>query len=546
MESADFAAGYYQSMTYLGIVILLSIVYQTGQISKYISRTKWPEVPDLPYKREKTGRIERNIDNPREAVTVVPDVSNIHSTPKVYLHKFMNYTVGVITVGDMSIAEILLFVLYIVINVIFLLLPFSADASGGETLSKRCAYLALANAAFVFPLATRNSVFLKLFGVPFERLIRFHRWVGRTIFFLLTFHASFQIQRSYNTSVSEALFGTPTNRWGFLAYLSIFIIILTSHSVIRRKLFELFYWSHFSFIFFVIFGSLHQEEFIMFLGVGLGLYVVDRFTRFLIGIGPINVIGMEAIQSGVTRIIFEFKDYYEPGQYMFINFSNLKPPVTWIAWHPISFSSAPSVMDDGVHFASVHMKVQGGFSKNLYDKTQGGIEQTPLNFRIDGPYGKPSIDFMQYRTVTLICGGIGITPMISILRDLVDRQVSNMPIVTQAIYFIWVIPDTDAYQWFGSDLRELMARAENLPENKYLLDIKIFLTRSTTTPSSIFFQGRPDFSVLMQDIKQYHGSGDIAVGVCGPGIMLKQVRNAAIKSSDETCLFKVHCETFEL
>ncbi|CAI2162458.1 10792_t:CDS:2 [Funneliformis geosporum] len=518
MESADFAAGYYQSMTYIGIVILLSIVYQTRQISKYISRTKWPLVPDLPYKREKSGRIEAEIDNqPREAVTIVPDVSNIHSAPTVYLHKFINYTVSLITIGDMSIGEILLFVFFIVINVTFLLLPFSADASGAETLSKRCAYLALANAAFVFPLATRNSVFLKLIGVPFERLIRFHRWVGRTIYFLLTFHASFQIQQSYNNSVYEALFGTPTNKWGFLAYLSILIIILTSHSVIH--------------------------EFIMFLGVGLGLYIVDRFTRFILGIGSINVIGMESIQSGVTRIIFEFKDYYEPGQYMFINFSNLKPPVSWIAWHPISFSSAPSIMDDGVHFASIHMKVQGGFSKNLYMKAQGGAEHTrvPLNLRIDGPYGKPSIDFMQYRTVALICGGIGITPMISILRDLVDRQVGGMPIVTQAIYFMWVIPDIDSYQWFGSDLRELMARAETLPENKYLLDIKIFLTRSTTTPSSMFFQGRPDFSVLMQDIKQYHGSGDIAVGVCGPGIMLKQVRNAAIKASDETCLFKVHC-----
>jgi len=50
----------------------------------------------------------------------------------------------------------------------------------------------------------------------------------------------------------------------------------------------------------------------------------------------------------------------------------------------------------------------------------------------------------------------------------------------------------------------------------------------------------------MQDIKRYHGSGDVAVGVCGPAVMLKQVRNAAVHSSDKTCLFKVHCETFEL
>ncbi|CAJ0827488.1 15097_t:CDS:10 [Entrophospora sp. SA101] len=88
--------------------------------------------------------------------------------------------------------------------------------------------------------------------------------------------------------------------------------------------------------------------------------------------------------------------------------------------------------------------------------------------------------------------------------------------------------------------------AKALPSNKYLLDLKIFLTRSTTTPSSIFFQGRPNFDVILSDVKTYHGSGDIAVGVCGPGPMRTQVRNAAVAQSDETCLFKVHYETFEL
>ncbi|CAB4380220.1 hypothetical protein RhiirA5_358162 [Rhizophagus irregularis] len=540
LESGDFAAGYYQALTYLGVVILLSALYQYNQISKYIFRTKWPTVPDLPNRREKD-------DTNQTPSTIAPD---IHSAPTVMFHKLINYSLHIFSVGDMTVGEILLFVLFIVINLIFLLSQFPADATGAETFSKRCAYLALANAAFVYPLATRNSVFLKLIGIPFERLIRFHRWVGRTIYFLITFHGSFQIQQSYgiSNSVSQALFGTTTNQWGFLAYISLLIIMFTSHSVIRRYFFEVFYWSHFSFIFFLIFGNLHQPEFLLFTVIGMSLYIVDRLTRFIFGFGTINVIGMEAIQAGVTKVIFEFKDYYEAGQYMFINLSNLNPPVSLIAWHPISFSSSPSVMDDGVHYGSIHMKVQGGFSRQLYARAQDGAQysQAPLKMRIDGPYGKTSLDFMQHRTVVLVSGGIGVTPMMSILRDLVDRQVANMPVVTQAIYFLWVIPDIDAYQWFGSELRELISRAGALPQNKHILDVKVFLTRSTTTPSSIFFQGRPDFSIFMQDIKRYHGSGDVAVGVCGPAVMLKQVRNAAVHSSDKTCLFKVHCETFEL
>uniref|UniRef100_A0A1D1XQY5 Ferric reduction oxidase 7, chloroplastic n=1 Tax=Anthurium amnicola TaxID=1678845 RepID=A0A1D1XQY5_9ARAE len=544
LDSADFAAGYYQTVTYLIIVIILSVIFQFNQISKYISRTKWPKIPDLP------SRDEKGEDKGQTSTVTLSNSPIIHTAPTVMFHKFTNYTLHIFSVGDMTVGEILLFVIFIVINLTFLLSSFPADVSGAETFSKRCAYLALSNAAFVFPLATRNSVFLKLIGVPFERLIRFHRWVGRIIYYLITFHASFQIQQSYgiSESVSQALFGTPTNQWGFLAYVSLLIIMFTSHSVVRRYAFEVFYWSHFSFIFFLIFGNLHQPQFIKFTAIGMSLYIIDRIARFIFGFGNINVIGIEAIQAGVTKIIFEFKDYYEAGQYMFINLSNLNPPVSLIAWHPISFSSSPSVMDDGAHYASIHMKVQGGFSRQLFARSQEGAQysQAPLKMRIDGPYGRTSLDFMQYRSVVLVSGGIGVTPMMSILRDLVDRQVANMPIVTQAIYFLWVIPDIDAYQWFGSELRELISRAGTLPPNKHLLDIKVFLTRSTTTPSSIFFQGRPDFSIFMQDIKRYHGSGDVAVGVCGPAIMLKQVRNAAVESSDNTCLFKVHCETFEL
>ncbi|GET03823.1 cytochrome b-245 heavy chain [Rhizophagus clarus] len=413
LQSGDFAAGYYQALTYLGIVIILSAIYQFNQISTYMFRTKRPMTPDLPNRREK--------DDINQTSVIV--VSNIHAAPTVMFHKLINYTLHVFSVGDMTVGEILLFVIFIAVNLIYLLSQFPTDTTGAETLSKRCAYLALANAAFVFPLATRNSVFLKLIGIPFER--------NPTALVIQLFKPSLELQYA----------------------------------------FEAFYWSHFSFIFFLIF-----------------------------------------------------------------------------AWHPISFSSSPSVMDDGVHYGSIHMKVQGGFSRQLYARAQEGAQysQAPLKMRIDGPYGKTSLDFMRYRTVVLVSGGIGITPMISILRDLVDRQVANMPIVTQAIYFLWVIPDIDAYQWFGSELRELISRAGTLPQNKHILDIKVFLTRSTTTPSSIFFQGRPDFSVFMHDIKRYHGSGDVAVGVCGPAVMLKQVRNAAVHSSDSACLFKVHCETFEL
>jgi NAD(P)H-flavin reductase len=232
---------------------------------------------------------------------------------------------------------------------------------------------------------------------------------------------------------------------------------------------------------------------------------------------------------------------------MFVSIPKLNLPVSLLAWHPFSYSSAPSAKDKGIHYASIHVKTQGGFTQALYAKSQRNNQSTsPLKLRIDGPYGKPSLDFKAHRTVLLVAGGIGITPMISILRDLVSRQVTSMPVVTQEIHFMWIIPDQVSYSWFGGEIREIITQSSALPEEKYLLDVKIFFTKATTTPSSQFFVGRPDLGLVFRDIKQFNGSGDIAVGVCGPAAMLKEVRNAAVSQSDSSCLFKVHTETFEL
>nr|CAG8581735.1 13613_t:CDS:2 [Entrophospora candida] len=487
----NFLAAYYQVASFLCFIILISTIYQIKQISAFLSRSKWPEIPDLPHQREKFGRLEdvSNEQTRNSGTFIVPDTSAKHFTPTVWIHKASNYVIDVNLIGEISVFEIVLFLLYISLNLLFLYLPL--DGTGAVIdIYDRSAYIALANAAFIFPLATRNSIFLTLFGFPFERLIRFHRWVGRTIFILITFHASYQFQTSYTVtnSFNATLMDDKTYLWGN---------VLT------------------------------------FIIVGITLYGADRLIRFIIGFKAKNIVSIEAIQSGVTKVVFEYNSYYSAGQYMFINIPNLNSPLSWFTWHPISFSSSESVQDVGdTHKASFHMKCLGGFTKQLYAGAQEGNEygKSKLKLRVDGPYGKVSIDFIRYRTVILIGSGIGVTPMMSILKDLVDRQVSSMPITTQAIYFYWIIPDI----------------AKALPSNKYLLDLKIFLTRSTTTPSSIFFQGRPNFDVIFSDVKTYHGSGDIAVGVCGPGPMRTQVRNAAVAQSDETCLFKVHYETFEL
>ncbi|CAG8538146.1 12015_t:CDS:2 [Diversispora eburnea] len=478
---SDLSAGYYYVCTALIVLLVGSIIYLIHQITTYINRTKKKDVPIL-------HSNENNFTSPRRS---------IHLSPTVWFYKCWNQVIHILGVGEMSIGAIVILLIYLTVNIIFLALPFKTDEGISHQTSIRFAYLGIANAAFIFPLATRNSIFTKLIGIPFERMITYHRWVGRTIFWLLTFHASTQIQSNYNSSksISHSLWGTDIYKWGFLAYIFLSITVTMANS---------------------------------------------------------------AISSGVTRIIFKFPTYYEAGQYIFVNFPFLKIPTSLIDWHPFSLSSpplssfgsiansgevnSPTVDDTGDEgYASIHVKMQGGYTNTLYAKSQQGsqLTETPLKMRIEGPYGKKSVDFSSYKTVLLISGGIGITPIICILGDLIDSQIKNNYIVTQAIHFVWVIPNIELEKIRKSALTLL-------PPEKYLLEIQVYLTRSTTTPSSTFFQGRPDIKKIMKALKQKHGSGDIAVGVCGPAPLIKEARNAAGSESDVTCLFKTHTETFEL
>ena len=44
--------------------------------------------------------------------------------------------------------------------------------------------------------------------------------------------------------------------------------------------------------------------------IGVGLYVIDRIIRFLIGYKNVKIISVETMKSNVTRVIFDFKYYY--------------------------------------------------------------------------------------------------------------------------------------------------------------------------------------------------------------------------------------------
>jgi respiratory burst oxidase len=102
---------------------------------------------------------------------------------------------------------------------------------------------------------------------------------------------------------------------------------------------------------------------------------------------------------------------------------------------------------------------------------------------IDGPYGAPAQDYKQYDVVLLVGLGIGATPMISILKDIVnnfkameeEERMTNMEegtsgkssrpsqhkrtglsnFKTKRAYFYWVTREQGSFDWFKGVMNEV-------------------------------------------------------------------------------------------
>ncbi|CAG8492420.1 13358_t:CDS:2 [Ambispora gerdemannii] len=530
----NFASGYYSTVAAIIIIILFAIPYQFSLLHQlYNSRTK------SSLKESENLSIRNNLP--------------IHWKITVWNHKFWNYMLHIIGVGDMSAKEAVLLAIYLGLNTVFLFIPFEDQLTHDIVLrNNRFGWVGLTNAAFVFPLATRNSVFVHLLGIPFERIITFHRWVGRIVIFMIMFHGGSHITYRWQTvthDIGDLIFTYRVNLTGFLSFFGLFVIGVTSHSLVRRRAFEVFYYGHFFFIMFLLVSFLHDRNHVYWLSLGFLLYVIDRIIRFVIGYKETNITSIKALEGGVTRIAFTRQMKYKPGQYIFVHF----PQLSKLQWHPVSLSSAPSLTEDSKqHHATIHLKSSGDFTESLFKlvrSSNNGESSTPITMRVEGPYGRPSLNFQAFKTVVLIGGGIGVTPIMSLLQDLVDRQVTGNPITTQSIFLIWTVPNLASYSWFESEIQEVQNKFSALPTEKYRLNIKIFVTRpkeSLPADTTLLIQGRPSFDTLLSEIKNYHGSGDIAIAVCGPAVMLKEVQQIGIKQSDQFGLFKIHKETFAL
>jgi respiratory burst oxidase len=386
--------------------------------------------------------------------------------------------------------------------------------------------------------------------------------------------------------------------------------------------FNAFWYSHHLFIIVYISLVIHGERVFlildwykrttwMYLAFPVGLYVGERTLRFFrsgsysvrllkVAIYPGNVLTLQMSKPPTFR--------YKSGQYMFVQC----PAVSPFEWHPFSITSAP-----GDDFLSIHVRQLGDWTRELKRVFSAACEP-PMNGKsgllradentkktlpkllIDGPYGSPAQDYSKYDVLLLVGLGIGATPFISILKDLINNiikmeeedeastdlyppigpskahldldtlmRITSKPkrvFKTTNAYFYWVTREQGSFDWFKGIMNEIaeLDQRNIIEMHNYLTSVyeegdarSALITMlqalnhakhgvdvvSGTRVRTHF--ARPNFKRVLSKVASKHPYAKIGVFYCGAPVLAQELSNLCHEFNGKcTTKFEFHKEHF--
>ncbi|KAG8496541.1 hypothetical protein CXB51_007622 [Gossypium anomalum] len=322
----------------------------------------------------------------------------------------------------------------------------------------------------------------------------------------------------------------------------------------------------------------------MYLAIPIFLYICERLTRLLrssieavtiqkVAVYPGNVLALHMSRPRGFR--------YKSGQFIFVNCDVVSP----FEWHPFSITSAP-----GDDYVSVHIRTLGDWTGQL---------RTVFSKVCKQPTNGKTQDYKKYEVVLLVGLGIGATPMISIVKDIVhnirsmaedeDEELSSAlenavainnktsspsppnpkrreNFKTKRAYFYWVTREQGSFDWFKGIMNEvaemdhdhvielhnyctsvyeegdarsaLITMLQSLNHAKNGVDVV-----SGTRVKSHF--AKPNWRGVYKHIAVNHNNARVGVFYCGAPALTKVLRQLASDFSHKTSTkFDFHKENF--
>lgn len=365
--------------------------------------------------------------------------------------------------------------------------------------------------------ASRIRSITRAFGI--ERVLLSHRWLGMLALFLVLMHTALVLIDDPDNMVLLEFRHAP-NRARAATGATIAMLLLCGAAVLRRRFqwrYEVWRWTHI---------ALSTTVLVL---TALHIYWLNHLIRdpamraWFVGVASLLVLVLAnrwVVRPALSRrggYVVEEVRYesptvstlvlrprhawqrgmrFAPGQFAWIRLNG-----SGVAWeeHPFTIASNAH-RPRRLEFTIRHV---GDFTGALSRLTMG------REVLVDGPYGSFTVDHRPRRGVLLVAGGVGLTPMMSILRTLAYRG-DQRPVC------LVVAARSDADLLFRD---ELVALAGQLP-------LRVLEVLSEAPPGWSGLRGRITTRVLALALPSRRERLDVDVYLCGSPPMVAGVLRA--------------------
>ncbi|XP_054476510.1 NADPH oxidase 5 [Anoplopoma fimbria] len=257
------------------------------------------------------------------------------------------------------------------------------EGGGWFMVAKGCGQCLNFNCTFIMVLMLRRFLtWLRATWVvrllPLDQNILLHQVVGYSILCYTLVHTAAHVCNFVRLSESgeyrlwEYLLTTrPGIGWvggsasltGVILQLMIGLMVLCSSTFVRRSgHFEVFYWSHLSYVWVWSLLMVHCANFWKwFVFPGL-LFLLEKIVGLAVSrMGGLYIVEVNLLPSKVTHLVIKRPQFFQfkPGDYVYINI----PTIAKYEWHPFTISSAPEQSES----LWLHIRSMGQWTNRLYE-----------------------------------------------------------------------------------------------------------------------------------------------------------------------------------
>ncbi|KAG6555839.1 hypothetical protein Mapa_002480 [Marchantia paleacea] len=260
---------------------------------------------------------------------------------------------------------------------------------------------------------------------------------------------------------------------GIIALAAGLLMLATALERVRRNHFNVFFLTHHLYFVFLLFFLFHCVSQMVYVVTPILLFFLDRFIRLVQSRKSVDILSTKVLPSGAIELKFA-----KPGnlEYNALSFMYvLVPSISKFEWHPFSVASSPL---DETNQICIYIKPLGSYTKDVHDALidtkhhkEAGKLKCPFGFQLhlkDHTATSPTSISSEYNSLILVAGGIGVTPFLAILRDVLHRHKLHQENLPSSIQIVFCVRNQkDLY------LLDTINPSEILPNYEDLVQIRV-------------------------------------------------------------------------